>query len=103
MAFSSRDGRRRILLGLLMVALAGCQTRGLRPLTGEQEKIRNELAEISPWEDSLAKKSPLIDKNYFFGNALRYLNAKTRLDDTRRPVAAAVQNRLEQALALSSE
>lgn len=108
MAFSSRDRRRWILLGLLMVVLAGCQTRGLR-LTAEQEKIRNELAEISPWEDSLAKNSPLIDIHTHTFNA-RYLPLRSILlgkrdafppitwlisDDCAATLAAALIERTE--------
>lgn len=42
-------------------------------------------------------------KDYFFGNALRYLNARSRLDDTQHPVPTTIGSRLEQALALSAE
>jgi predicted TIM-barrel fold metal-dependent hydrolase len=41
-------------------------------------------------------------KDYFFGNALRYLNAKTRLNLSRES-STAVENRLQEALALSSD
>lgn len=72
MAFSSRGSGRGILVSLsLVVVLAGCQARGLR-LTAEQEKIRSELAEISPWGDSLAENSPIIDIHTHTFNA-RYL------------------------------
>jgi predicted TIM-barrel fold metal-dependent hydrolase len=40
-------------------------------------------------------------QDYFFDNALRYLNAKARLNDPRHPLPPAVQERIQHALRLS--
>jgi hypothetical protein len=40
-------------------------------------------------------------QDYFFDNALRYLNAKARLNDPRHPLPTAVQERIQHALRLS--
>lgn len=56
---------------LLLLAVAGCQSTELR-LTAEQQRIKNELAAISPRNDSLATNSPIIDIHTHTFNA-RYL------------------------------
>lgn len=58
----------------VMLALAGCQTNGPK-LTAEQKQIRKDLEHISPWGDSLAENSPIIDIHTHTFNA-RYLPLK---------------------------
>jgi predicted TIM-barrel fold metal-dependent hydrolase len=55
----------------VVLALAGCQTNGPK-LTAEQKQIRKDLEHVSPWGDSLAKNSPIIDIHTHTFNA-RYL------------------------------
>jgi predicted TIM-barrel fold metal-dependent hydrolase len=42
-------------------------------------------------------------QDYFFNNALRYLNAKVRLNDPRHPLSPAVRERIQYALQLSRD
>jgi predicted TIM-barrel fold metal-dependent hydrolase len=42
-------------------------------------------------------------QDYFFNNALRYLNAKVRLNDRRHPLPPAVRERIQYALRLSRD
>src|SRR3954466_6557620 len=70
--------RARITTALLfLVLLGGCRSTGLQ-LTADQERIKTELAAISPRNDSLAKESPIIDIHTHTFNA-RYLPLKNIL------------------------
>jgi hypothetical protein len=59
---------------LFLLILSGCQSTGPR-LSAEQEQIREELATISPANDSVAHESPIIDIHTHTFNA-RYLPLK---------------------------
>ena len=59
---------------LLLLILTGCQSTGPR-LTAEQEQIREQLQTISPFDDSLAQQSPIVDIHTHTFNA-RYLPLK---------------------------
>src|SRR6267143_98809 len=99
----------------LLVIVSGCQSTGPR-LTAEQEKIRAELATISPANDPLTRESPIIDIHTHTFNA-RYLPLKGVLlgkrdafppitwlisDSCAKTLAAALIERTELAPAAGS-